>query len=174
VSTWSYLLTLGACSEAVRWVAARPDQSVDALWATCSRGDWMAWYLGNLAVDAGKGSPPHRRAVLIACLCARTAPLSAEWSEEIIRALGTIEAWARGESLDIDSARERLWAFRRSASADDVDAAAYAASTAVTASVADSAAGGAAYSAACAWGARKAEHLAALADLIRSAIPEAP
>jgi hypothetical protein len=32
-----------ACSGAMQWAISQPEQSVQALWATCQRGDWMLW-----------------------------------------------------------------------------------------------------------------------------------
>lgn len=38
-----WLQRKGACHAALGWVKAQPDQSVEALWKACERGDWMLW-----------------------------------------------------------------------------------------------------------------------------------
>ena len=45
MSTLDKLRALGACEEALKWAASRPKkrQTLSALWADCSRGDWMLW-----------------------------------------------------------------------------------------------------------------------------------
>lgn len=109
----------GACDPALSWVAEQPDQRPSALWATCPHGDWLAWYLGALGARAGQGSPQHRTAVLVACLCARTAgSFAGEWREEIDRLLGRVEAWAHGEDGDLGPVLARLWEIRADAAAD--------------------------------------------------------
>ena len=50
MSTLDKLRALGACKEALDWVASRPKkrQTLSALWADCSRGDWMLWLAARL------------------------------------------------------------------------------------------------------------------------------
>ena len=46
------LRDLGACSEAIAWAATQPDDfDLDVAWATCQRGDWMAWVLRRARVS---------------------------------------------------------------------------------------------------------------------------
>ena len=144
------LRALGACYQSIGWALEQPDQSPQALWVACDRGDWLAWYLGALGARDGHGSPAHRRAVLVACLCARTA--SHYWrNPECEQAVTLTERWAWGDET---ATRAEL----RNAP-DPADAAA--------------AARAADYAAAAYADARTA-HLASLADLIRAAVPEVP
>ena len=90
---WSRSIeTLGACSEAVRWARGYP--SLRAAWAACERGDWMLWLAA--ALSGGYGSATHRRLVLAACACARTALHLVAATEDRPRvAIETAERWAR-------------------------------------------------------------------------------
>lgn len=158
MSALAILRSFCACDDALRWVAAQPDQSPQALWLACERGDWLAWYLGRLGQRDGYGSPAHRRAVLISCLCARTA--SRWWRDpESERAVSLAEQWAWGDET-ITRARLR---------SSYADASAYA-----TASAAYVASASAAYVAAAYATASRETHLADLADLIRAAVTEVP
>ena len=189
--TLDTLTALGACDDACEWVRDKPDQTPAALWASCPRGDWMAWYLGRLAARAGQGSPEHRRATLVSVLCARTAtPHAGQWREEIEALLAQIEEWAHGDAgVDLGAVWGRLWTIRSSAayaayaSSSAADAAAYAADVYASSSAADAAA--AAYAAADAYAyaatdvyaadaAARRAHLADLADMIRDAVPVVP
>lgn len=38
----------GACEEATQWLLANRRKSVETLWNTCPRGDWMLWLLHEL------------------------------------------------------------------------------------------------------------------------------
>ena len=160
MTTLTLLTAIDACDPALQWVRDQPDQEPAALWATCPRGDWLAWYLGRLAARAGQGSPEHRRATLVSVLCARTAtPHAGQWREEIEALLAQIEEWAHGVArVDLGALRGRLWAVRISATNTAYYAALAAAHAAYA--VADAAA-------------RRA-HLADLADLIRAAVPTPP
>jgi len=194
------LRSLGACEASIDWALAQCDRSPQALWSACPRGDWLAWYLGRLGARDGHGSPAHRRAVLVACLCARTAsrhwrsPASRHWrSPACERAVSLAERWAWGDetvtrddlrdayaAADAAAARAAAYAAANAAAnAAAADAAAYAADAAANAATnaADAAANAAyaatnaAYNAAVA---ARAAHLASLADLIRAAVPEVP
>ena len=149
------LRSLGACEASIDWALAQCDRSPQALWSACPRGDWLAWYLGKLGARDGHGSPAHRRAVLVACLCARTA--SRYWrSPECERAVSLAERWAWGDET---------------VTRDDLRAAAYAA----YAAAADAAAAAAhAVADAAAYAVARMAHLAGLADLIRAAVSEVP
>lgn len=109
MNTINYFIKLEACTPALQWIEDQPDQSLAALWATCPRGDWLAWYLGRLGEVAGHGSPEHRRAVLVACLCARTVSHRAGgWAEEMGTLLSRVEAWAHGENADLTAVTSRV------------------------------------------------------------------
>ena len=46
---WSTsLATMRACADAVRW--AQTQESIEAAWAVCDRGDWMLWLLSRTNV----------------------------------------------------------------------------------------------------------------------------
>lgn len=117
------------------------------------RGDWLAWYIGRLARGTRDGSPEHRLATLIACLCARTAP---GLSTENLRAIDMTEAWARDGEDNRKEARRITFAAYAAANAAYTAYYAVAISTAVAADTyAD-------------------QHFAAMADLIRAAVPVCP
>ncbi len=183
------LRALGACDDALEWVEAQPDQSREALWRECQRADWMLWYLGTLVDRDGYGSKVHRRVILIACLCARTA--SIHWRDPSCeRAVSLAERWAWGDkSVTCEELRAASVAVVYSNHAHDAaaDAAhAAAARTAYASAVAVDTAYGAAVYAASAHARTSAvsatfayinvrmAYLANLADLIRAAVPEVP
>lgn len=57
MSTLDKLRALGACDEALEWVASRPKkrQTLAALWADCPRGDWMLWLAARLGTPDADG-----------------------------------------------------------------------------------------------------------------------
>lgn len=168
LDTITIITALGACRDAREWAADYPDPQ--EAWDACPRGDWMAWWLGALGARAGQGSPEHRRAVLVACLCARTAP---RLPAESLRALDLIEAWAWGGEDCLEDARQMAYAASVAYAA--TYAAAYAAYAAANAANAAADAAANAYAAnAAAWHNARRDHLAALADLIRAAVPVVP
>jgi hypothetical protein len=169
------LRDLGACEPSIDWASRRRDQSPQALWETCDRADWLAWYLGKLGTRDGYGSPAHRRAVLIACLCARTA--SHNWHDSLYeRAVSLAERWAWGdETVTLDDLHASAYvadpyAADAAAFVRGIAAAAYADAYADAAYSAALAAADAYANAAAA----RTAHLASLADLIRAAVPEVP
>lgn len=87
----SLLETLQACTDCIPWAGGYSEYQ--EAWDACPRGNWMAWYLGKLAESTEDGSPEHRRAVLVTCLCVRAFPTL---SEESLQSLGLIEEWAWG------------------------------------------------------------------------------
>ena len=42
------LIKLNACNEAREWAS---NKSIDEIWATCHRGDWMMWLARKLNID---------------------------------------------------------------------------------------------------------------------------
>jgi len=171
-------------------------------WASERDARILCRYLGDLGSAGGQGSPAHRRAVLVAALCARTVthliPDAADRAE-IASVLDAVTEWAHGraEKIDLAALRQRAWAVRRqyaynAADADADAAAAYAADAAAddaasadaadaayaayasAADAADAAAADADAYGSPEWPAARARALAALADLIRSEIPECP
>lgn len=174
--------------------SSQSDQSPQALWEACDDASRIAWYLGHLAERDGHGSPAHRRAVLVACLCARTA--SHHWRDAACeQAVSLTERWAWGDETvtrdDLHAAGDRLrTALHRAAlglsarttSYAAADVASYAAATRSLAACARRAATNAACAALCvaydadvdAYDAARTAHLADLADMIRAAVPEVP
>ena len=127
------LTRMGACSEAVEW-AAKYKNARQRAWGGCRRPDWMLWYLGKM-VKAGLF--PHKKLVLLACACARTALPFADGPcpQEAIE---TAESWARDEGATISAVRLAADAIAyppNAASNAAVYAAAYAAAAAVYAAV---------------------------------------
>lgn len=197
VSVFDTLRSIGACSESLEWVAAQPDQSPAALWATCPRGDWLARYLGALGARVGHGSTEHRRAVMAVCRCAGMAlPHAGPWRKEVGHQMDHVEAWAYGRPADLAPAHGRLREIRRAvlytaplstlaAIASAVYTVAYATTTDATAAssatiaVADADAATDVSVLADAtnpttWVEARNRRLAYLANMIRGAIPEAP
>lgn len=39
-----WLVKHDACPEALDWLDEQPDQSPEAIWQTCPRGDWLLWW----------------------------------------------------------------------------------------------------------------------------------
>jgi hypothetical protein len=172
-----------ACPEALAWVEAQPDQSPQALWDACPRGDWLSDYLATLAMEYQTWrSPVCRRAVLIACLCARTAlPHAGRWRDEVDALLSRVEAWTQ-EAFDLRPVGARLRTLRREAYAayahehseasacavDAIDAAICTAHGVRHAHMAVD------YAVRAVAPSDPARHLADLADMIRSACPVVP
>jgi hypothetical protein len=143
--------------------------------------------LGRLAERDGHGSPAHRRAVLVACLCARTA--SQRWSDPSSEQVVSLaERWAWGYnsvtrelvSECANYAANAAASLRFSTYADRaaIYSAAYAADVVNDAYIADyidyAADAYVAVSATVAYTTARMAYLANLADLIRAAIPEVP
>ena len=63
------LMDLGACHEAVEWVAECKGNTLMEMWARCPRGDWMWWLL----IKTPKTMPPKRQSVAFAKWCADSA-----------------------------------------------------------------------------------------------------
>lgn len=189
MNTIDTLRSFGACDDALEWAEDRPEQSPNGLWLECHRADWLLWYLGALAVRDGYGSNAHRRAVLIACLCARTA--SHFWRDPSCeRAVALAERWAWGRAMTRDDLHDAAAAvvYANTANAAISDTAhaaatrtAYAAGVYVDLAYAAAVYAANAHARTAAAAARttvyttaRMAYLANLADLIRAAIPEVP
>ena len=88
---------LGACEDAIDWVADEGHRSLAAAWAACPRGDWMLWLAARLA---GKpDSVAGRRAIRAGAACVR-ATLSRfrirEERDAVAAALAETERWLAG------------------------------------------------------------------------------
>ena len=126
------LVELNACPDAVDWARTQPDSQ--AAWRTCDRGDWLLWLLGRTVT---KGSPRHKRLVLVTCRIASDS----------------LRYVAKGENRPRVAIRTtRRWAIGK-ASIEDVEAAGRAAGAAGAAAWDAGAAGDAAWAA---WAARDA------------------
>lgn len=60
------LEAMRACGDSLRWLRGLPDDSLDAAWARCDRGDWMLWLIGMEAESEPFRSIERRR--LSGCL----------------------------------------------------------------------------------------------------------
>ena len=133
------LRDINTCSEAVIW--AEKFDSDQIAWNKCERADWMLWIAGKLCGE--RGSKNHRKVVLAACACARTALKFVPAKEKSpLKAILLTESYGRGADISREDLR---------AAADAADAAAhaaYAAARAVAAADAADAAAHAAYAAA--------------------------
>lgn len=75
MSTLDKLRALGACEEALDWVASRPKkrQALAALWADCPRGDWMLWLAARVdepdreGIEAAAWACAHLAQAYAAC-----------------------------------------------------------------------------------------------------------
>jgi hypothetical protein len=59
------LRIIGACSEAVKWTAARKERSALDVWRACDNPEWMLWLLGMMS---GEKHSPARKRLLLCCL----------------------------------------------------------------------------------------------------------
>jgi len=91
-----YLKKENVCRSAVDYVSASKLETLDAIWESCDRGDWMLWLLTR---EVEQGSEKHKRIVLAACACAR---LSLKYIKDAGRrgiaeaALEKAEGWVKG------------------------------------------------------------------------------
>ena len=116
------LKSLSPCSEAIDWFSEQ--QTPEQAWRDCQRGDWMLWLVGK--VSGNPGSDTRRKMIFCCCECAR---LSAKVKHGILRAIETVERWAKGDTtIELQDAAASA-AYGNSAAA--ATAAAYAAYAAV-------------------------------------------
>ena len=145
----------GACDEALAW--AQGYSTFKEAWNKCERPDWLLWWVVKTVMP---GSAGHRRLVLVACRCARTALRYVPAGEDRPRrAIVAAEQWARGRAgVTLDKVRDAAYdAYAAAASgaaaatADaayaTADAAAATSDVAAAASAAAYAASGTAYAA---------------------------
>ena len=82
------LKQLGACDEAIEWVAT---QDAATAWATCHRHWWMTWLLGKLHV---RGCVERHTMALVAVHCASKAASSLQQHEGCVHeTLETVKKW---------------------------------------------------------------------------------
>jgi hypothetical protein len=122
------LKRLGACEEAVKWVA---DRDFAAAWTECQRADWMLWLCGWMAGKAGW--PTREQIVLVCCRIAEDAlPIYEEKYPNDKRVRECIEVtrrWAKGKAT-IEEVRKARDAARAAAHAATAHAATAHAATA--------------------------------------------
>jgi hypothetical protein len=162
------LKQLGACDDALEWVATQPD--AETAWATCPRHEWLMWLLGELHI---RGALTRQTLVLAACAAAETALPHVLAGEERPRvAIETALRWARGEATveEVRVASADADAYYARAAARAARAAAHAAARAA-AHAAAAAAYYAYYAYYAADAADAADADATVCDAIRSAVP---
>ena len=135
------LVRLHACDDARTWATGK---TLQAVWETCERGDWLLWLAGRM--EGKPGWHTRQQIVLAACACAETA-------------LKYVPAGEDRPRLAIEVARR--WAAY----------AAYGAADAVAADAADAYAAYAAADAVAAYAVRT-RSLKELADIVRRELPQ--
>ena len=133
------LIKLNACNEARKWAS---NKSIDEIWATCHRGDWMLWLARKLNID-------KRVLTLAKGHCANTVRHLMK-DERSIAAVDMAIKYGEGNATDSELAAAAAAAYAADAATAYTAYAAYAAyaATAYTAYAADAAAYAAAYAAA--------------------------
>src|SRR3989304_1677620 len=112
------LLDLNLCTSAVNWLNQYPDASLQELWNTCPRSDWMLWVLKKFHPL----SP--RLFVQIACAVVRETPLAdgrTVWDlltdERSRQTIETAERWEKGEATKTELQEAEAWAAAAAAAA---------------------------------------------------------
>jgi hypothetical protein len=170
------LTALNACRDGLAF--AHKFDSLQEVWDTCERGEWLLWLLGKKATEADR-----KNLVLIACECARLA-LPYTKDPRVLACIETVEKWTRGDATieQVREARRAAYAdagTAAAASAADAayaaasaaDAAAYAVDAAAYASAAAYAADAAAYAA---YAAARKKTQKQIAAIVRKYYPQAP
>ena len=115
------LLKLKACGPAIDWAG---DKTIEEIWATCHRGDWMLWLARNLDID-------KRVVTLAKGHCANTVRHLMK-DERSIDAVDMAIKYGEGNATDTELAA----AYAAAYAADASSAAAYAAYAAAYAAAA--------------------------------------
>ena len=149
------LIKLNACNEARKWAS---NKSIDEIWATCHRGDWMLWIARKLNID-------KRVLTLAKGHCANTVRHLMK-DERSIAAVDMAIKYGEGNATDSELAAAADAAYDATADAYDAYAADYATADAAAAY----AAAAAAYAAAADADARKLSQQAT-AEICRKYIP---
>jgi len=158
------LVRLHACDDARTWATGK---TLQAVWETCERGDWLLWLAGRM--EGKPGWHTRQQIVLAACACVETALKYVPAGEDRPRlAIEVARRWAAGGA--------EIAEVRKAASAASA-AAAYAA-YAASAAAAYAAYAAAAYAAAYAAfpvdvaDAVRTRSLKELADIVRRELPQ--
>ncbi|MCK9457043.1 MAG: hypothetical protein M0R31_07095 [Candidatus Riflebacteria bacterium] len=109
-----------ACNEGMEWIEENNIQSLEEVWNTCERGDWLLWMAEMLCVD-------QRKLMMCGALCAHTV-IQHMKDPRSRNAVRVIFLWSRGKATD-----EQLEYARYAARYAARDAAAVAADTAADA-----------------------------------------
>lgn len=161
------LRTLGACDPALVYAATHT--TAQEAWEACKRPCWLAWLVARI---------DPRQGALVAHLCARSVVHhTGPHREEIERLLNQIEAWTRGDGVDLYPIRRRLWTIYGSGAYNSANSAAAAAADAAVyaeANVAKFVATAAGVAASAAASALDEATDFYLCNLIRSAVPVCP
>ena len=131
------LLKLKACGPAIDWAG---DKTIEEIWATCHRGDWMLWLARKLNID-------KRVLTLAKGHCANTVRHLMK-DERSIAAVDMAIKYGEGNATDSELAAAADAAYDATADAYDAYAADYAADAAAAYAAAAAAAAAAAYAAA--------------------------
>jgi len=83
---------LHACESAMNWLEENKNKTIEELYASCDRGDWLLWLFAKLEID-------RKVLVLAACDCAEIVLKYIPEGEDRPRiAIETARKWCRGEA----------------------------------------------------------------------------
>ena len=112
----AFMSTLGACSAAHEWVRSAPeDFDFERAWATCSRGDWLAWVIGELVEWQTDEYLEPKWGTLAACAAAECSlhhiP-AGRWHKDAEALIEKVKAWASADEqtdLRVSTEARRLY-----------------------------------------------------------------
>jgi len=80
-----------ACESAMNWLEENKNKTIEELYASCDRGDWLLWLFAKLEID-------RKVLVLVLCDCAEIVLKYIPEGEDRPRvAIETARKWCRGE-----------------------------------------------------------------------------
>jgi hypothetical protein len=99
MTLYDWLISLGACKEALNWVYEGDYTTLPKAWRECPRADWLLWLVKK---NVGKPGWHTRKDVALAeCDCAETVLKYVPKGEDRPRiAIETRRAWAVGEATE--------------------------------------------------------------------------
>jgi len=107
------LHNLGACDDAVEWVAARKERTALGIWRACDNPQWMLWLLGVLS---GEKHSRARKRLLLCCLEIAETSYQYVKDKELLATLRDVSRmlreYAEGNGRDdsvIDAACSAAW-----------------------------------------------------------------
>ncbi len=97
----AFLNTLEACSRSLEWTREAPeDFDFERAWATCPRGDWLAWVMAELTERWAERAEPSlapKWGTLAACVAAECAlhhiP-AGQWHKDAKDLIDRVKGWA--------------------------------------------------------------------------------